>query len=730
MRRSIKALKRLIGLGVFVSVSILFISNAYADFNLRSNFGKKSQFNFAPRPSSHTGSSYYSTPRVKTPAEKAFSRGFAAKKAGNINKAIYHYEKAVRLNPNNSAAWNNLANCYRIKERYYDAIAAYERALEIKPNDRLYKNNYKGLKQWADGKEANTYGWQLVEQGDYASAVEQFRLVVKTWPKWVPGHLRLAYALKEAGDLKQAEKIFLKALRLKPSSEDLEIAQFWLASIYTSLAKESINNGKNSKAIQFCEKAVKYWPKRVDGYYILGKALQDKGDHKGAIRLYKKAVKKVNLKNPEIRQLWTDLILSQTYHASKASEHASAVEFSRLAMKVSPNDESVKNCLKANLWDQYRYADSPDEKIGLAQQLIKLDQTDARGYCLLGDAFLEKGDIETAKETYREGAQYSKYAPTILVELANKLKQSGNLKEFREIYSEATQMAAQKDSLQAAQIQYELATTLVELQDGDGAEAAFHRVIDLAPDSIDLHMKMGKFFLEQGAQTEALVFLQRAVSLAQAHPDQEIEFSEVISISGIDLQQEAESLLEQGKINRALIVFAKALALDPDNVQLQEQWDRVYHLYANAGQQLKSAKEHGQKAVWASTKEEAKKQSNYVFDTPGDFAGSLVPPESDSSLVDAREVASRMESIPEEFFPRPDIAQLINERKVVQEHRQEIEAKISQIQEKEDLSSEDQVELSLLKQQASDARAQENHCTFTITDKYTQEMFSQPEEKE
>jgi tetratricopeptide (TPR) repeat protein len=46
-------------------------------------------------------------------------------------------EKAVKQNPGDAAAWNQLAILYQGKGRQTDAIKAYERYLKLKPNDLL-----------------------------------------------------------------------------------------------------------------------------------------------------------------------------------------------------------------------------------------------------------------------------------------------------------------------------------------------------------------------------------------------------------------------------------------------------------------------------------------------------------------------------------------------------------------------------------------------------------------
>ena len=51
------------------------------------------------------------------------------------NKAIESYEKAIKINPEYSSAFNNLGNVYSDNKEYNKAIESYEKAIKINPED-------------------------------------------------------------------------------------------------------------------------------------------------------------------------------------------------------------------------------------------------------------------------------------------------------------------------------------------------------------------------------------------------------------------------------------------------------------------------------------------------------------------------------------------------------------------------------------------------------------------
>jgi len=60
---------------------------------------------------------------------------------GEYKKAIGCFEKAIQINPNYAAAYNNLGNALKELGEYQKAISCYEKAIEINPNHADAHNN-------------------------------------------------------------------------------------------------------------------------------------------------------------------------------------------------------------------------------------------------------------------------------------------------------------------------------------------------------------------------------------------------------------------------------------------------------------------------------------------------------------------------------------------------------------------------------------------------------------
>ncbi len=80
------------------------------------------------------GSAEYSQ-EIGRPAIKEFEKGVKSNKDGEIDEAIGHYIKAVRLSPTFYAARNNLGSAYLAKSQFADAQGQFEQVIKFNPSD-------------------------------------------------------------------------------------------------------------------------------------------------------------------------------------------------------------------------------------------------------------------------------------------------------------------------------------------------------------------------------------------------------------------------------------------------------------------------------------------------------------------------------------------------------------------------------------------------------------------
>ena len=81
------------------------------------------------------------------PPKSQLQFGIFAAQHNLWDEAIFRWKKAIKLDPDSSAAHNNLAVAYEKKGLWDDAKKEYEAALELNPKNEYIQANYERFKQ-------------------------------------------------------------------------------------------------------------------------------------------------------------------------------------------------------------------------------------------------------------------------------------------------------------------------------------------------------------------------------------------------------------------------------------------------------------------------------------------------------------------------------------------------------------------------------------------------------
>jgi Tfp pilus assembly protein PilF len=83
-------------------------------------------------------------------AKQQVEFGISVAQRGLWREAIYRWERAAELDPTYAAAHNNLAIGYEHEGELDKARAAYEKALELEPDNTFIRQNYELFKEIND----------------------------------------------------------------------------------------------------------------------------------------------------------------------------------------------------------------------------------------------------------------------------------------------------------------------------------------------------------------------------------------------------------------------------------------------------------------------------------------------------------------------------------------------------------------------------------------------------
>jgi Tfp pilus assembly protein PilF len=87
---------------------------------------------------------------ARSDAKDQVAFGISVAQKGLWREAIYRWEKAVEIDPSYAAAFNDLAIAYEHEGQLDKARKAYEKAVELEPNNLQIRQNFELFKEIND----------------------------------------------------------------------------------------------------------------------------------------------------------------------------------------------------------------------------------------------------------------------------------------------------------------------------------------------------------------------------------------------------------------------------------------------------------------------------------------------------------------------------------------------------------------------------------------------------
>ena len=144
------------------------------------------------------------------PAYVEFFIGLTSSMKGEYEKAIEHYDQAIRLSPQIAQSYNNRGIAKSKLEKYEEAIADFNKAISINPqDDRAYNN--RGI---AKGKLKK-----------YEEAIADFNEAIRLNPKFAEAYHGRGNIYKEIEEYEKARADLQHALELATEQDNQALAQ-------------------------------------------------------------------------------------------------------------------------------------------------------------------------------------------------------------------------------------------------------------------------------------------------------------------------------------------------------------------------------------------------------------------------------------------------------------------------------------------------------------------------
>ena len=196
------------------------------------------------------------------------------------------FRDVLSKNPNSATAHNNLGNALLRKGSTDEAIAHFEKTLEIEPNYQFGQYNL---------------GAALVQKGDVDGAIPHLKSALAANPNHSKAYYSLATAFAQRGQTDPAIEYYERALKLQSDFPDA----------HTNLANLLLEKGETDAALAHYRMALELQPNNAGAHYNLAVGLVRKGELEPAIAELRIALQ-IDPAYPDAEPLLRDLLARKT----------------------------------------------------------------------------------------------------------------------------------------------------------------------------------------------------------------------------------------------------------------------------------------------------------------------------------------------------------------------------------------------------------------------------------
>jgi len=281
-------------------------------------------------------------------------------------QTIKDLNKAIELDPNNAAAYNNRGYAYYNLKEYDKAIRDYDRAIELNPNDaESYKDR----------------GRAYIGLDEQIRAIMDFDKALELNPNNVAAYNNRGAAYDNLKEYDKAIRDYDRAIELDPTN----------ALIYHNRGLALISLNEYTKAILDFNRAIELNPNDAEYYSFRGMAYSENNEHIKAIKDLHKAI--------ELNPNKTKYYGFRGIAYAMFNQHAKAIKDFSKAIELAPNfavSYHQRGVSYANLKEYDKAISDFDRAIELGPNNAEYYRDRGNSYSRLGKKNEARLDLEKA----------------------------------------------------------------------------------------------------------------------------------------------------------------------------------------------------------------------------------------------------------------------------------------------------------------------------------------------
>ncbi|MCU0542127.1 MAG: tetratricopeptide repeat protein [Oscillatoriaceae cyanobacterium Prado104] len=454
----------------------------------------------------------------KVSPQQHFKLGNQLFKQSKFAQATACYQRAIELNPNFNAAYQNLAKSLKKQGKLDEAAVCLQKAAALNSNCLV-----------SGSQAVDSVPAAVQAQGDLNTQKLEIEDTIAPAAPIDP---------TKNGHSKSAENLELSSLAIVPSKPLILVdsvsaeSESVSAEEFIKQAEFDFARGKLEESIAACKRAIEIQPKAALAYKIMGNATQAMGKLDAARCWYAQALEI----EPNFAEVHSNL---GSLHAQQKQWQKSIACYQK-AIEIKPDLASAyRNLARVLLHSGQQKAGA---KYWYDALTLDINWAKPEEHFTLGNTMLELGELEKAISCYRRAIQLQPSYADACHNLGEVLSVRGELEEAISAYQQAIEL-----NPNFAASHYSLGKVWANLERREEAIACFRRAIELNPDFAQAYQSLGDVLDSRGQIDEAIGCYEKTIELK---PD-------IWEVH----QKLGDALQEKGEIDGAIEAYNRAIEL-------------------------------------------------------------------------------------------------------------------------------------------------------------------------
>lgn len=442
-----------------------------------------------------------------------------------LDKSIKIWGKMLKLQPDNTAARNNLVRAYFLEGNQFakegnlkKAITRWERVAELDAkNADVLHNLALAYDKLEDAGMANRYWSQVVNcwKKDLRTVARDKSLKADT--ETIKKRLNLAH--------KHLANNYLKLQRVDKAISEYRNATSCIPDDTDSLVemgKLHLTQNRFSNAAREFQKAHKYKPNDVDilNYLAFAYAMNDK--YEQAVECWETALT-IEPDNELVKEQFTACCREQAEECWHAHRYERAIKWLERGVQSNPQDYS----LHAFMGGIHLENGDVDAATTAFAQAIDINPSDPRAYAGVGHYYLQEYLIEEAEQYFSQAMEMDSDNPITPITIGGSYCGMDDMKSAEKYFN-----AAISRNPKDTQVYLSIGVALLENEEPRPAQKYLKKGVKAIPDAPEIHMLLAQAYILDEQIRKAQKELDIALRLArEQNNDMLVELIEQMQVT-------------------------------------------------------------------------------------------------------------------------------------------------------------------------------------------------------